>query len=121
MGEFCPGVCSDFLVGGTDACSLMGVRSCPSGGKGYQIVCLEVAVQSLVSDSLSDDGWCCIPILLIVWSEASGAWSCWVGPGLDAKIVTFGNAYSNQYSEASATSVPPPHSPLASYSLSPLP
>lgn len=47
MGEFCPGVCSDFLVGGTDACSLMGVRYCPSGGKDYQTVCLEVAVQSV--------------------------------------------------------------------------
>ena len=76
---------------------------------------------SMVSDSLSDDGCCCIPIQLMVWCEASGACSCWVGPGLDAKIVTFGSAYSNQYSEASATSVPPPHSPLASYSLSPPP
>ena len=45
-----PGCVSLFRlpVGGTDACSLMGGgRSCPSGGKGCQVVCLEVAVQSV--------------------------------------------------------------------------
>ena len=76
---------------------------------------------SMAPDTLSDDAWCCIPILLIVCSEVSGACSCWVGTGLDAKIVTFGSAYANQYSEAFATSVPQPHSPLVGHSLSPPP
>ena len=32
---------------------------------------------SMTSGSLSTNGWCCVPVLLVVWHGASSTGACW--------------------------------------------
>lgn len=49
---------------------------------------------SVAWGTLSTDGWGCVPVLLVVWPETL----TWVGPGLDAKMVTVRRAHTCQCS-----------------------
>ena len=71
MGKVGPGGCAGFLLGGTGACPLVdGAGSCASGGQGHvRVVFWGVCGLSMTLGCLSADGWGCIPVLLVVWSE----------------------------------------------------
>ena len=32
---------------------------------------------SMILNSLSANGWCCVPVLLVVWQGASSPGACW--------------------------------------------
>ena len=36
---------------------------------------------SMILGSLSANGWCCVPVLLVVWHGASNTGACWLFGG----------------------------------------
>ena len=78
MGEFGPGACAGFLVGGTGACVLVGgAESFPSDGQGHVKWCFGgVCELSMTLGSLSAYWWSCLPVLLVVWREVSSTGAC---------------------------------------------
>ena len=64
---------------GTGACVILhGAGSCLSGGRAasdgvFWVVC----ELSMILSSLSANGWGCVPVLLVVWHEASSTGACW--------------------------------------------
>ena len=41
-------------------------------------VFLGVCELSMILGSLSANGWCCVPVLLVVWHGASSSGVCWL-------------------------------------------
>ena len=78
MGEVGSVACVGFLVLGTGACILVGgAGSCLSGGQGrIRWWVWGVCELSMILDSLSANGWCCVPVLLVVWHGASSTGAC---------------------------------------------
>ena len=72
MREVGPGAYAGYLVGGTGACPpVSGAGPCPSDGQGCDKECVLGSYElSMTLGSLSADGWGCVPVLLVVWSEA---------------------------------------------------
>ena len=70
--------CVGFLVGGTGACVLIGgAGSCPLMGRAVSGgVFWGVCELSTTLGSLFADGWVCVPVLLVVWHEASSSGAC---------------------------------------------
>ena len=68
-----------FLVGVTGACVLVGgAGSCPSVGRAMSCGLLwSVCELSMTLGSLSANGWCCVPVLLVVCHGMSSTGACW--------------------------------------------
>ena len=78
MGEAGLEVCAGFLVGGVSTCPLVGGAGSlgPPVGKAMSRGMSRGGCGLRKSfDSLSADGWGCIPIQFVVWPEASQHWS----------------------------------------------
>ena len=77
MGEVGSVDCVGFMVEGTGACVLVGgAISCLSDGQGHVWWC--VCELSVILGSLSANRWGCVPVLLVVWHEASSTGTCWL-------------------------------------------
>ena len=71
--------CVGFLVEGTGACVLVDeadlvflVSKAMSG-----CVFWRVCELIMILGSLSANGWCCVPVLLVVWNRLSSTVACW--------------------------------------------
>ena len=79
MGKVGAVGCVGFLVEGTGACVLVDdAGSCLSGGQDcvggvIWVVCELIMILA----SLSANGWCCVPVLLVVWHGVSSTVACW--------------------------------------------
>ena len=71
--------CVGFLVEGTGACVLVNeAGSCLSGARTASGgVFWGVCALIMILDSLSANGWCCFPILVVVWCGMSSTGACW--------------------------------------------
>ena len=73
--------CVGFLVEGTSACVLVNEAGCA----GPRLVVCFVGVCDLImiSDSLSANGWGCVPALQVVWHRVTSTVACWslIGAG----------------------------------------
>ena len=71
--------CLGFLVEGTGASVLVDeAGSCLSGGQTASSgVFWGVCDLIMILGSLSANGWCCVPVLLIVWHRVSRTAACW--------------------------------------------
>ena len=71
--------CVGFLVEGTSACLLVDEPgSCFSGGRTASGgVFWGVCGLIMILGCLSVNGWCCVPVLLVVWHRVSSTVDCW--------------------------------------------
>ena len=72
--------CVGFLVEGTGACVLVDeAGSCLFGRQDHIRCCVWVVCDlSMILGSLSANGWCCAPLLLVVWHRVSSTVACWL-------------------------------------------
>ena len=79
MGEVGSVGCVGFLAEGTGDCVLVGgPGSCLSGGRAVSGgVFSGVCELRMILGSLSANGWCCVPVLLVVSHVVSSTGSCW--------------------------------------------
>ena len=93
MGEFGPGACVSFLVGGTGTCPLVGeTGSCHSDGQGHVKGC--VYWQLSAQDDFRQ------PVCWWVGLCSNLPAGCWVGPDLGAKMATSRRIHADEHSPA---------------------
>ena len=64
---------------GTGACVFVGgAGSCLSGVQDLVLWCVWGVCELMILGSLSANGWCCVPVLLVVWHGASSTGACWL-------------------------------------------
>ena len=71
--------CVGFLVEGTSACVLVDEAGyCFSGWQVHVQWCVWGFCELImILGSLSDNGWGCVPVLLVVWHRVSSTVACW--------------------------------------------
>ena len=79
MGKFGSVGCVGFLVQETGGCVLMdGVDRVFLVGRAlFDCVFWGVCELSMILGNLSANGWCCVPVLLVVWHVVSSTGACW--------------------------------------------
>ena len=79
MGKVGSVACVDFLVEGigayvpVDGAGLVFLVGRTASGGVFWGVCELI----MILDGLSANGWCCVPVLLVVWHEVSRTGTCW--------------------------------------------
>ena len=88
MGKVGSVGCVGFLVEGTSARVLMDeAGSCLSGGQDHAQWCVLgcydfiMIMIMIILGSLSANGWCCVPVLPVVWHRVSSTVACWLLSG----------------------------------------